>query len=275
MATRSAVFIMAVTIGAQDGQLICGTDNITRSEARRVQRQIEATAREHEQLRLPRPKKISIPVVFHLTNTVPHDSKVVSELARVNRAFKSRGFRFPLKSIERYSQNEPSVVDFRKNCFNGDRGWSFRSWAAVDPISTMNVYLCDPVPEENPVGYAVYPWAYWEGSRSHFITLQHIHGWPYFEHEIGHYLGLRHTFQDGCDEKNDYVPDTPAQRKSFARRCPRKRDSCRKLPGLDPVTNFMGYGESCFEEFTDGQEIRMHYMMMTYRPTLWSQSTRP
>ena len=40
MATRSAVFIMAVTIGAQDGQLICGTDNLTRSEAWSVQRRL-------------------------------------------------------------------------------------------------------------------------------------------------------------------------------------------------------------------------------------------
>ena len=271
MATRSAVFIMAVTIGAQDGQLICGTDNITRSEARRVQRQIEATVREHEQLRLPRPKKISIPVVFHLTNTVPHDSKVVSELARVNRAFKSRGFRFPLKSIERHPQSD-LVVDFRKNCFDTDRDY-FRKRAAVDPISTMNVFLCDPVPWENPVGTATeWPWSAKEGSKKHGIILQHIHGWPYFEHEIGHYLGLLHTFQDGCDQFNDYVPDTPAQRKEFSRRCPRKRDSCRKMPGLDPVTNFMGYGESCFDNFTDGQEIRMHYMMMTYRPTLWMKS---
>ena len=35
----------------------------------------------------------------------------------------------------------------------------------------------------------------------------------------------------------------------------------------------MGYGgRKCFDNFTDGQQIRMHYMMMTYRPTLWMQS---
>ena len=66
--------------------------------------------------------------------------------------------------------------------------------------------------------------------------------------------------------------ESPAQRKGFGGRCPRKRDSCRKMPGLDPVANFMGYGEGCFDNFTDGQQIRMHYMMMTYRPTLWMKS---
>ena len=185
----------------------------------------------------------------------------MSELAGVNRVFRSLGFRFSLKSIERYSQSD-LVVDFRKNCFDRDWGLDFRKRAAVDPISTMNVYLCDPVPEENPVGGAILPWSHAEDSKKHGIILQHIQGWPYFEHEIGHYLGLRHTFLDGCDEFNDYVPDTPAQRKGFGGRCPRKRDSCRKMPGLDPVTNFMGYGgRKCFDN-----------LMMTYRPTLWMQS---
>ena len=216
MATRSAVFLMAAALGAQDGQILCGTDEVTRAEARSVQRQIEATVRAHEQLRLPWPKEIEIPVVFHVTNPAIRDSKVVAELARVNRSFKSRGFSFPLKSIERYSQNEPSVVDFRKNCFNGDRGWSFRWWAAVDPISTMNVYLCDPVPHQNPVGYAIeWPWSAKEASKRHGLILQDVQGWPYFEHEIGHYLGLFHTFEGGCDPYNDFVPDTAAQRKGY------------------------------------------------------------
>ena len=126
---------LTVPVTPQDGQILCGTAELTRAQARSVQRQMEATVRAYEDLRLPRPKRIEIPVVFHITNPAIPDSKVVSELARVNRSFKSRGFRFPLKSIERYSQNEPSVVDFRKNCFNGDYGWNSTLSTSMLPSS--------------------------------------------------------------------------------------------------------------------------------------------
>ncbi len=272
MATRSAVFIMAAALGAQDGPILCGTPELTRAQARSVQRQIEATVRAHEQLRLPWPKRIEIPVVFHITNPEIPDSKVVSELARVNRSFKSRGFHFPLQEIKRYNPDNELVAHFRKNCFDEDENWMFKAFAYVDPRTALNVYTCDPVPHKNPVGYATWPWDGGEHYYEHSVTIQHIWGWPYLEHEIGHYLGLLHTFEGGCDPHNDYVPDTPAQRKPFARKCNPRRDSCRKLPGRDPVANFMGYGEGCYDNFTDGQQIRIHYMMMTYRPTLWMKS---
>ncbi len=76
-------------------------------------------------------------------------------------------------------------------------------------------------------------------------------------HEIGHWLGLFHTFQDGCKGAGDHVPDTPAQDdgnniffcNDFDDTCPKK--------GLDPVHNFMSYGDDlCLDRFTQGQNKR-------------------
>lgn len=76
-------------------------------------------------------------------------------------------------------------------------------------------------------------------------------------HEIGHWLGLFHTFQGGCDGAGDHVPDTPAQddgENIFF--CNEADDTCSKK-GLDPVHNFMSYGDDeCLDRFTRGQNKR-------------------
>ena len=47
------------------------------------------------------------------------------------------------------------------------------------------------------------------------------------------------------------------------------RDSCRRAPGLDPIYNFMDYtDDSCMDHFTEGQTLRMHAQVQTYRPLL-------
>ena len=76
-------------------------------------------------------------------------------------------------------------------------------------------------------------------------------------HEIGHWLGLFHTFEGGCAGAGDHVPDTPAQldgENIFF--CNEADDTCSK-PGLDPVHNFMSYGDdACLDRFTEGQNKR-------------------
>lgn len=76
-------------------------------------------------------------------------------------------------------------------------------------------------------------------------------------HEIGHWLGLFHTFEGGCAGAGDHVSDTPAQLDGdniFY--CNEADDTCPK-PGLDPVHNFMSYGDdACLDRFTEGQNKR-------------------
>jgi Pregnancy-associated plasma protein-A len=83
-------------------------------------------------------------------------------------------------------------------------------------------------------------------------------------HEAGHWLNLYHTFQGGCSEPGDMIPDTPAQA-SPTSGCPVGRDSC-PASGLDPIHNYMDYSyDECYYEFTPDQILRMQDAWIEWR----------
>jgi Pregnancy-associated plasma protein-A len=76
-------------------------------------------------------------------------------------------------------------------------------------------------------------------------------------HEVGHWFFLEHTHRGGCNNPNDGVGDTPAQKEAIWD-CPRLVDTCLDI-GPDPIRNYMGYAE-CRSEFTPEQITRMNYL---------------
>jgi len=104
-------------------------------------------------------------------------------------------------------------------------------------------------------------------------------------HEIGHWVGLYHTFQGGCNGDGDLIDDTPAEA-AATYGCPTTNpDTCsgeghdRKstfmcspsgsvtyLRSLPAIYNFMDYtDDSCMDNFTPGQIIRLQEQTSEYR----------
>jgi len=101
----------------------------------------------------------------------------------------------------------------------------------------------------------------------------------YFEgdtlvHLLGHYFGLLHTFEEPgddclerCGRTSDLVHDTPSHRWLWDNdgKCV-QLDTCPRLPGLDPMTNYMNLEpDLCASEFTPGQVERMERMVRAFR----------
>ncbi len=197
------------------------------------------------------------------------DAQINNQLQVLNNAFAATGFTFSTASIERVSNTQ-----WYNGCY-GSAERKMKNGLADSPATTLNIYTCNP--SQGILGYATFPSSYAESSNMHGVVLLHSSlpggsASPYnlgdtATHEVGHYLGLYHTFQGGCANPGDSVSDT-APEASAAFGCPTGRDTCAG-GATDPILNFMDYtDDSCMNQFSSAQTVRMTQQVATYKPSL-------
>jgi hypothetical protein len=220
----------------------------------------------------------TIPVHFHvITDGATGDlsnQKIQKQMDVLNSEFGgfeggvATGFSFKLEGVDRIDNS---------NWFHnlGAVPWVEReakSATRVGDARTLNIWTSD-LP--GYFGFATFPTSYKTAPQLDGIVIdsETLPGGAFGErfslgktatHEAGHWLGLLHTFQGGCNDKGDYVDDTPSER-SPASECPIGRDTC-PVPGFDPIHNYMDYSDDfCYSQFTAGQTVRMQQFFAAFR----------
>ncbi|KAM0243083.1 hypothetical protein ACHAP5_006964 [Fusarium lateritium] len=218
---------------------------------------------------------ISVDTYFHVVSSSASkyitQKQITAQLKALNDAYGSHGVTFNLID---------STFTTNANWAAGNGEVAMKRQLRQGDYSTLNLYFTDVAKLDGyeALGYCYFPEPNVSTGSTTFIkdgcviVAQTVPGGsaaPYnlggtAVHEVGHWFNLFHTFQDGCTG-GDLVSDTPAQAKKTDG-CPARMDTCPNQPGDDPIHNYMDYSDDvCYEEFTPGQETRMHTAWTTYR----------
>jgi hypothetical protein len=216
----------------------------------------------------------TINVYFHVINNgngiangdVPA-SQINQQMNVLNSAYNQFGWSFNLAATTRTTNSSWYT------CTGGGCETQMKNALHQGSADDLNIYTNNM--GQGLLGWATFPSSYnsapnMDGVVILFSSLPGGSAAPYnlgdtATHEIGHWMGLYHTFQGGCGGTGDSVSDTAAE-KSAAFGCPTGRDTCRRDPGEDPITNFMDYtDDACMFQFTSGQDSRMDSQFTTFR----------
>lgn len=199
---------------------------------------------------------------------------ISKQITVLNNAYAPAGFSFKLVRTDTTTNADWFDTTGPTGGTDGDAAdaKAMKTKLHVGTKSDLNIYSV--AFSDGTLGYSSFPFAGSLALDGDVIDYRSLPGGSYTDynqgdtatHEIGHWMGLYHTFQGGCsDTKGDYVSDTAAEA-SPAYECDTSRNTCAKLPGNDPVTNFMDYTpDACMNHFTAGQNTRMQNMWLTYR----------
>ncbi|KAF4993518.1 hypothetical protein FGRMN_6447 [Fusarium graminum] len=218
---------------------------------------------------------ISVDTYFHVVSSAASKyvtkQQLQNQLKVMNDAYGAHGISFKLID---------STFTTNSNWAAGNGEVAMKRQLRQGDYKTLNVYFTDvaKLDGSEALGYCYFPEPNVSTGSTKFIkdgcviVAQTVPGGtaePYnlggtAVHEVGHWFNLFHTFQDGCTG-GDLVSDTPAQASSTSG-CPARADTCPNQAGDDPIHNYMDYSDDvCYEEFTPGQETRMHTAWNTYR----------
>jgi pregnancy-associated plasma protein-A len=223
--------------------------------------------------------RASVPVYFHVVhaNGVGNISQSVidDQMEALNAAYAgfyggpATGFSFRLAGVTRTNNtewhlagiNSPAERAMKKALHRG--GWNALNLYAVSADVYLGwAYFPDLSESRQYLDGVIVNWESMPGASPRYAgryDLGHT-----ATHEVGHWINLHHVFNGGCNDKGDYVDDTPPQRVATGG-CPVGQDSCRE-PGVDSIHNYMDYSyDACYNQFTKGQVQRMQDAWLYYR----------
>jgi hypothetical protein len=224
----------------------------------------------------------SIPVYFHVIHNGAvgnvSDATINEQMAVLNSAFAgfyggvSTGFSFTLAGVDR--TNNAAWFDAEPG---SSEEFAMKGALKRGGSTALNIYSTSGA-QDFFLGWAYFPkinvwykkFAVLDGVVIHWGSMP---GGPFGSafslgqtatHEAGHWLGLYHTFERGCQADGDRIDDTPEMLVPTSG-CPVGKDTCPQA-GLDPIHNYMDYSfDSCYEEFTAGQAVRMQKQFLHWR----------
>jgi len=227
-------------------------------------------------------------------------STITGAVTQLNKDYQSYGISFKL-SQTLYHSFPSSLRGYSCLSAYGGAGddWYYEIEAikqayAVTPSKAINIFVTcqDPSAYGTLLGIATFPWdpiattslgGLWMNADATGL------GHKTLTHEMGHCLGLWHTFhgvdeitscRDPCTEVphsitdsaadlvGDFCADTPAAPRHYECRNPTGSDQCDRVSwGTTDINNFMSYTpDTCMDQFTDDQELRMHCWTCTALP---------
>ncbi|KAL9934686.1 hypothetical protein V8E36_006461 [Tilletia maclaganii] len=264
----SAAPALAVSFQERFPTRKCGTNHFNATTEAKNQRVIQAYAQQSVKALATR----NVPVYWHTITSGSSgsisSSQINSQINVLNQDYSGSGYSFYLAGTDSTS----NANWFTRMDDGTSYEYQMKTALRKGGANALNLYTVNF--QNGLLGFATFPSDYNSTQWQDGVVIQYnsLPGGslsPYnlgrtATHEVGHWLGLYHVFQGGCSGSGDGVSDTPPQSIATSG-CPSGQDSCSG-GGVDSIHNYMDYSDdSCMNQFTRGQNSRMHALTATYR----------